>query len=125
MLISVLSSKTREVRLLLGWGLGFLVLGGIIFILGNFGVIDAPAITQRSLTVGTLLELLCLSILMVRRFKTLQEEKALAQKMLLDELSEANVRLEREVAERTEEIETQRLQLKEKNLFVCLKLDVQ
>jgi serine phosphatase RsbU (regulator of sigma subunit) len=115
LIAGIIRQKSGEVSKLFILGLGFLVLGGIVFILGNFGVIDAPAITQRSLTVGTLLELLCLSILMVRRFKSLQEEKALAQKMLLDELSEANVRLERDVAERTEEIETQRVQLKEKN----------
>jgi serine phosphatase RsbU (regulator of sigma subunit) len=115
LIAGLIRQKSGKVSKLFILGLGFLVLGGIIFILGNFGVIDAPAITQRSLTVGTLLELLCLSILMVRRFKSLQEEKALAQKMLLEELSEANVRLEHEVAERTKEIETQRLQLKEKN----------
>lgn len=96
-------------------GLSMLVIGGLIFILGNVGWIDAPALTQQGLKIGTLMEIICLSILMAGRYKTLQEEKEKAQIQLLIELEEANVRLEVEVAERTKEIEKQRLLLKKRN----------
>lgn len=96
-------------------GLSMLVIGGLIFILGNVGWIDAPALTNQGLKIGTLLEITCLSILMAGRYKTLQEEKEKAQIQLLIELEEANVRLEVEVAERTKEIEKQRLLLKQRN----------
>ncbi len=115
LIAAIIQRKSKNVSKLFIIGLGALVIGGAIFILGNFGLIDNPGLTQRSLTVGTLIELLCLSILMVRRFKTLQEEKERAQKLLVNELEESNVRLESEVADRTKEIEKQRILLKEKN----------
>lgn len=114
--------KKSKVNRLFFVGLSSLVLGGLIFILGNFGVIDAPEVTQLGLKAGTLMEIIFLSILMAGRYKSLQEEKEMAQKRLVEELeakniliSETNVRLEQEVAERTKEIELQRLLLKEKN----------
>ncbi|MFT5778928.1 MAG: serine phosphatase RsbU (regulator of sigma subunit) [Crocinitomicaceae bacterium] len=111
----IIQRRSGKVSRLFIVGLGCLVVGGLIFILGNFGVIDAPSITQQSLKIGTLLEVICLSILMAGRYKSLQEEKELAQQQLLNEFEVANVRLEKEVAERTKEIEKQRAQLKEKN----------
>ncbi len=103
-------------------GLFTLMAGAVIFILGNFSVIDIPALTQNSLKVGTLIEIICLSILMAGKYKTLQEEKEIAQRQLLLELeeknrivSETNIRLEEEVKARTKEIEQQRQLLKEKN----------
>lgn len=103
-------------------GLAFLVLGGFVFVLGNLGIIESPIITQNALKVGTLLELIFLAVLMAGRYKILQEEREKAQAALLVELEEkntivqaANIRLEEQVAERTQEIEAQRLQLKEKN----------
>lgn len=103
-------------------GLFTLMTGAVIFILGNFSVIDIPALTQNSLKAGTLFEIICLSILMAGKYKTLQEEKQRVQALLVAELeeknrmaSETNIRLEQEVAERTKEIESQRALLKEKN----------
>lgn len=103
-------------------GLLTLMIGAVIFILGNFSVIDIPSLTQNSLKFGTLIEIICLSILMAGKYKTLQEEKEEAQKQLLIELSEknkiveeANIRLEEDVKARTAEIEEQRILLKEKN----------
>lgn len=103
-------------------GLFGLILGAAIFILGNFSIINAPEITQRSLKAGALVEIICLSILMAGKYRALQKEKEEAQQQLLIELEEknkiteeANIRLEQEVADRTKEIEQQRLLLKEKN----------
>ncbi len=96
--------------------------GAIIFILGNFSVIDIPILTQNSLKVGTLIEIICLSILMAGNYKRLQDEKDAVQKQLFIELEEknklteeTNIRLEAEVQARTEKIDQQRAQLKEKN----------
>lgn len=103
-------------------GLFALLTGAVIFILGNFSIIDIPVITQNALKTGTLIEIICLSILMAGKYKALQEEKEEAQRQLLVELeeknelmSQANIRLEEEVAQRTREIEEQRVLLKEKN----------
>ncbi len=107
--------KKRKVSSLFLLGLIFTVLGGFVFILGNLGVIHSLAITQNALKLGTLLEMICLSILMVGRYKTLQEERQIAQQELLVQLEDANVQLEVQVIERTKEIELQRALLKEKN----------
>lgn len=103
-------------------GLMTLLIGAVVFILGNFSVIDIPDLTQNSLKFGTLVEIICLSILMAGKYKSLQDEKEAAQRQLVIELeeknklmTEANVILEQQVAERTREIEEQRLLLKEKN----------
>lgn len=103
-------------------GLFTLLSGAIIFILGNFSVIDIPSVTQNSLKAGTLVEIICLSILMAGKYKELQDDKEKIQRQLVIELeeknlliSETNIRLEKEVQERTKEIEKQRSELKEKN----------
>lgn len=103
-------------------GLFLLLAGGMLFILGNVGVIDAPEYTQYGLKAGTLAEIVCLSILMAGKYKSLQDEAKAAQEQLLIELEaknriteEANIRLEKQVAERTREIEQKRAELAEKN----------
>lgn len=96
-------------------GLGSIVAGGIIFLLGNIGVIDALWFTQPALKVGAMIEIICLSILMAGQYKQLQQEKELAQKALLTQLEETNIRLESVVEERTRELNTQRLLLKQRN----------
>lgn len=122
MVSGYLQRKKRKVSNLFLIGLAFLVLGGLVFIFGNLGIINSPIITQNALKLGTLLEMIFLSILMAGRYKQLQEEREKAQQALLIELEEknritleANERLESEVKERTREIEEQRLELKEKN----------
>jgi len=103
-------------------GLFLLLAGGMFFILGNVGVIDAPEYTQYGLKLGTLAEIICLSILMAGKYKALQDEAKAVQEQLLIELEaknriteEANIRLEQQVAERTKEIEQKRAELAQKN----------
>lgn len=103
-------------------GMFALLIGAIVFILGNTGVFQNTRISQHGLKAGALIETIFLSILMAGKYKTLQEEKEQAQQQVLVQLeeknkliSESNVRLEAEVKERTKEIELQRLELKEKN----------
>jgi serine phosphatase RsbU (regulator of sigma subunit) len=111
----IIQRRKRKVSSLFLIGLTFLVLGGFVFILGNLGVIDSPFIKQNALKLGTLLEMIFLAILMAGRYKTLQEEREKAQEELLAQLEEANIKLEVQVAQRTKEIELQRILLKEKN----------
>ena len=120
--IGIKVRRNRFVSPLFILGLSCLSVGAIIFILGNFNVIDAPELTQNSLKIGVLCEIICLSILMVGKYKQLEEETKKAQQQLLIELeeknllmSEVNVRLEQEVMNRTKEIEEKRKELKEKN----------
>jgi serine phosphatase RsbU (regulator of sigma subunit) len=114
--------RNPSISILFLVGLFILLAGGVLFILGNFSVIDSPGLTQNALKFGTLAEILCLSILMAGKYKSLQDEKEAAQKQLLRELeeknklaAETNIRLEKEVQARTQEIEAQRAELKEKN----------
>ncbi|MFK7783984.1 MAG: 7TM diverse intracellular signaling domain-containing protein, partial [Crocinitomicaceae bacterium] len=111
----VIQSRKRKVSSLFLAGLSCLVLGGLVFVLGNLGVLNIPFISRNALKIGTLLEMIFLAILMAGRYKTLQEEREKAQKQLVVQLEEANVQLEIQVVERTKEIEEQRAQLKEKN----------
>ncbi|XOV67710.1 MAG: 7TM diverse intracellular signaling domain-containing protein [Fluviicola sp.] len=114
--------KSQTVNPLFLTGLFLLLAGGIFFILGNVGVIDAPEYTQYGLKAGTLAEIMCLSILMAGKYKRMQAEKEEIQKQLFIELEaknrlteEANIRLEQEVAARTKEIEQKRVELANKN----------
>jgi serine phosphatase RsbU (regulator of sigma subunit) len=114
--------KSQRVNPLFLTGLFLLLAGGMFFILGNVGAIDAPEYTQYGLKAGTLAEIICLSILMAGKYKSLQEEKEEAQRLLLIELEEknrlteeTNIRLEQEVAARTREIEEKRAELAAKN----------
>ncbi len=96
-------------------GMVILILGAVIFILGNFSVINAPGLTQNSLKVATLIEILCLSIVMASKYKELQEEKEEAQARLLVELESINERLEVQVQERTAQIEHQKQEIEQQN----------
>lgn len=111
----VIGSRNKSVHPLFVAGMVVLILGAVVFILGNFSVINAPAITQNSLKIATLIEILCLSIVMAGKYKTLQDEKEAAQALLLAELEGNNVRLEKQVKERTAQIEFQKEEIEQKN----------
>lgn len=107
--------KSQNVNLLFIFGLSSLVIGGLIFIFGNIGIIDYPEFTQPALRNGTLVEIICLSILMAAKYKELQAEKEEAQRQLVIQLEETNERLEFEVAERTKELNKQTVLLAKRN----------
>ncbi|MFK8044453.1 MAG: 7TM diverse intracellular signaling domain-containing protein [Crocinitomicaceae bacterium] len=100
--------------------LAFVVLisGAIIFILGNFGIIQNSSISLNALKVCSVIEVVILSISMSFKYRELQKEKEDAQAVALKNLEdknavmdEINVRLEEQVIERTSEIESQRAEL--------------
>lgn len=99
-----------------------LIAGAILFILGNFGIIQNASISLNALKVCSVLEIVILSISMSYKYRELQKDKELAQAVALKNLEEKNaamdeinVRLEEQVIARTSEIESQRAELAYKN----------
>ena len=99
-----------------------LIVGAIVFILGNFGIIQNASISLNALKVCSVIEVVVLSISMSFKYRELQKDKEAAQAIALENLKEknaimdqANIRLEEQVIERTSEIESQRSELAYKN----------
>ena len=99
-----------------------LIVGAVIFILGNFHLIGNAEISQAALKVSSGLEVMALSVSMANEYRRLQQEKELAQYDALQSLKERNelidkmnVELEKQVSQRTHEIELQKEELSEKN----------
>lgn len=99
-----------------------LIIGAVIFILGNFNVVGNAEIAQSALKISSALEVAILSISMSNKYRKLQKEKQEAQAVAMKSLEEQNaliegmnVKLEAQVKERTAEIEKQKDQLKEIN----------
>ena len=99
-----------------------LIVGAVIFILGNFNVIGDVEIAQSALKVSSGLEVTILSISMSNKYRRLQKEKEEAQAIALKSLEEQNalvegmnVKLEAQVKERTAEIAQQKEELAQIN----------
>ncbi|MBD3636969.1 MAG: SpoIIE family protein phosphatase [Crocinitomicaceae bacterium] len=99
-----------------------LIVGAVIFILGNFNLIGDAEIAQNALKISSGLEVTILSISMSNKYRRLQREKQEAQAAALKNLEEKNAlmddinaKLERQVKERTVEIERQKEELAEIN----------
>lgn len=95
-----------------------LLMGAIIFILGNLGVVGDKEFSLAVLKICSALEFAVLSISMSSKYGKLQREKESAQKNALQSLKEknelmdrSNVQLENQVKERTKEIERQKEEL--------------
>jgi len=123
-LFTILLLRRKEYKIDPFFSLGFIVLitSAIIFILGNFSLINFPSLTENALKVGTIIEIAFLSISMANKYRELQREKEEAQALVLKQLEEKNelmaninVKLEEQVKERTKEVELQKEELKEKN----------
>ena len=99
-----------------------LIIGAIIFILGNFNIVGNAGIAQNALKISSALEVAILSISMSNKYRRLQKEKQEAQAVAMKALEEQNalmegmnVKLEAQVKERTAEIEKQKEELAEIN----------
>ncbi|MBL4653620.1 MAG: hypothetical protein JKY53_12280, partial [Flavobacteriales bacterium] len=84
-----------------------LMCGAIIFILGNFNVIEPSFLTEQGVKLGSAFEVVFLSLTMAKKFSDIQQEKERAQADLLDQMDLANEKLETQVQERTTEINKQ------------------
>lgn len=114
--------KKHKVDLYFALAFVFLIIGIVIFILGNFNVIPNSNITEYGIKMGSALEVIFLSISMSNRYRSIQKEKEVAQQIVLEKLEEMNklkedinIELEKQVKERTKEINQQKEELAEKN----------
>ncbi|MDX1651145.1 MAG: 7TM diverse intracellular signaling domain-containing protein [Brumimicrobium sp.] len=103
-----LRRKGYQVNRAFSMGFVFLILGAVIFILGNLGIVGDARISEIALKIGSGLEILALSISMAGKYKELQEQKEKAQE-------EALKKLESLVEERTEKIKEQKILLEEQH----------
>jgi serine phosphatase RsbU (regulator of sigma subunit) len=99
-----------------------LVIGSILFILANTNFINNEFLAANALKLGSATEVTFLSLAMAGRYRKTQQEKIAAQNEAFKRLEEVNtlkeeqnVQLERQVAERTEEIRKQADTLAEQN----------
>ncbi len=100
----------------------FLIVSVFFFIMGQFNFIENREFTEGILKAGSGMEVIFLSLSLAGQYRELQESKEQAQKELLVQLeeknqfaAEINIRLEKQVKERTHEIEMQKETLEEKN----------
>ncbi|NOQ72138.1 MAG: SpoIIE family protein phosphatase [Crocinitomix sp.] len=114
---AIIRLRTKGVEVDLFFALAFIILiiGGVVFILGNMSVVGDKIISLGALKISSALEFVVLSISMSNKYGKLQKEKEVAQLSALTSLKEknavmdeSNVRLERQVKERTSEIEMQK-----------------
>lgn len=99
-----------------------LITGAVIFILGNFNVIENSLLFLNALKVSSVVEFVILSISMSFKYRELQQDKEEAQARALKNLQEknalmdqSNIMLEKQVKERTQEIERQKEELARSN----------
>lgn len=99
-----------------------LITGAIIFILNNLSLLPNSFLTENGLKLGSGLEVVFLSLSMANKFREIQLEKEKAQQLAFEKLQEVNkiteninIELEKQVKQRTEEINRQKDLIEEKN----------
>jgi serine phosphatase RsbU (regulator of sigma subunit) len=121
---SIIRLRLKGVEVDLFFALAFIILiiGGVVFILGNLSIVGDKMISLGALKISSALEFVVLSISMSNKYGKLQKEKEVAQLSALQSLKEknalmdeSNIRLERQVKERTSEIELQKEALSRSN----------
>jgi len=123
-LIAIFSVRKKGVKVSVyfTWAFIFLITGAILFILGNFNLLNNNALTSNALKIGSVMEIIALSISMAYKYRELQQEKELAQAGALMNLEQRNkliddqkVELEKQVRERVFELNKQTEKLGVKN----------
>ncbi len=91
-LIGVVMSffSNRRVDLFFAAGITSLIIGFVIFILNNFGLIENSFLTENSAKIGTGFEILFLSLSMANRIRILKSEKEEMQGIALQRSEESN-----------------------------------
>lgn len=123
-LIAIFSVRKKGVKVSVyfTWAFIFLITGAILFILGNFNLLNNNALTSNALKTGSVMEIIALSISMAYKYRELQQEKELAQAGALINLEQRSklidgqkVELEKQVRERVFELNKQTEKLGVKN----------
>lgn len=98
------------------------IVGAVIFILGNFHVIQYSIFTEHGIKYGSLLEVVLLSVSMVNKYRENEQEKEKAKMEMLKVarenerlVREQNIILEQKVKDRTAEVVKQKEIIEEKN----------
>lgn len=105
-ILAIIAFRRKGYAVNSAFSLGFIILiiGALIFILGNLGILGDARMSQLALKISSGLEILALSVSMAGKYKELQEEKEEAQEKALENL-------ESEVQQRTHKIEEQRAEI--------------
>lgn len=90
-----------------------LLIGGVLLALNKLQIIPKNIITDQSVQLGSLLEVVLLSFALAQRINHERTERLLAQQHALDIQRQANEHLEESVMARTEELEFANQKLKE------------
>ncbi len=92
LLLSIAGLYLKKVRVdpFFATGIGFLVLGFVIFILNNFSLIPNSFITANSSKLGTGMEVIFLSLSMANRIRILKKEKEEMQSLALKKSEDMN-----------------------------------
>lgn len=92
-----------------------LIFGVFGFVLKNFGVLPSNVYTDYGIQIGSSLEVILLSFAIVDKFKRFRDEAVSRLQEMNTLKDQINVELERQVARRTEKINSQKEELEEKN----------
>ncbi|KZN34129.1 hypothetical protein N483_25270 [Pseudoalteromonas luteoviolacea NCIMB 1944] len=80
--------------------------GGIILAANKLNIIPNNWFTEHALTIGTSIEVACLSFAMAERINSERKKRFIAQAKSMTEIRKANMQLETEVINRTQELQT-------------------
>lgn len=93
-----------EARLfIIGWGV--MILGGWVLAMDKMGVIPQSIFTENGFQIGSLIEVVLLSLAMANQINKERKKRFLAQEHALTIQKDANENLEQKVQERTQELE--------------------
>lgn len=82
-----------------------LIVSVFIFLMRNFGVISESIITEYSLVFGSASEVILLSFAIINKFKSIRDENLKSLQEINEIKTQANILLEKQVAERTSELQ--------------------
>lgn len=129
---SIIYLRLKGFRVDIFFSIAFIILiiGGVVFILGNMSIVGDKIISLGALKLSSAFEFVILSISMSNKYGKLQREKRSAQEIALKNLRERNeaidilnVGLEKQVKERTKQLEVQKEELRKstKEIFSSIK----
>lgn len=82
-----------------------LIISVFIFLMRNFGVISESIFTEYSLVFGSASEVILLSFAIINKFKSIRDENLKSLQEINEIKTQANILLEKQVAERTSELQ--------------------